>query len=109
MKVTKIIHKKLVRDFIPEIIERNGGKAFWHTAKEQDMLALLVKKLQEEVSEFVQSGDVEELVDIIEVLKTIYQYKGIREEMLEDLRCKKQKKKGSFTKKVFLEYVEEYI
>ena len=69
---------KLVRDKIPEIIEKSGAKAVWHNCSEVEYYSLLLAKLQEEVDELKAAGNndevIEELADIYEVLKALINY-----------------------------------
>lgn len=46
------IHNKLVRDKIPEIIEKTGKTAYCHTLTEEEYLSELDKKLNEECAEY---------------------------------------------------------
>lgn len=45
-------HYKLVRDFIPEIIEAEGRKPYVRILDEKEMIECLENKLQEEVNEY---------------------------------------------------------
>ena len=93
-------YNKLVRDKIPEILDQKGISYERRTASAEEYKAELIKKLEEEVKEFGEAGDPEELADIIEVieaLKKLPEYEGI-----EELRLKKQKERGSFEKRIIL-------
>ena len=63
-----MIHHKLVRDKIPEIIELNGGKAEYRVLNAEEYRQALETKLDEEVLEFHQDKTAEELADILEVV-----------------------------------------
>ena len=55
-------YNKLVRDRIPEIIEKDGHTPFTHTATDTEYWKKLLEKLQEELNEFsVSDGDPDEL------------------------------------------------
>jgi len=97
---------KLVRDKVPELIKKEKKNPITRTAKDDEYLALLKKKLEEEVREFLEVGCQEELADIIEVLNTISEYKEWPKEEIEALRKKKVKHKGNYSKRVVLERVE---
>jgi predicted house-cleaning noncanonical NTP pyrophosphatase (MazG superfamily) len=94
---------KLVRDKIPSIIENFGKKVQIHTASEQEYLSGLKDKLTEEVHEFFDSEEIEELVDILEVVYALSEYNGFTIEELEKLREQKAQEKGRFTKRIILE------
>ena len=61
----KMKHNKLVRDKIPDIITRRGDKPVTQILSADAYRRELGRKLQEEVTEFGQSGNVEELADIL--------------------------------------------
>lgn len=61
-------YNKLVRDRIPEIIEQSGKKAVTRIAGDGEYRQYLREKLQEEVGEFMENGNPEELADILEVV-----------------------------------------
>lgn len=59
-------------------------------------------KLQEETAEYLESKDIEELADILEVVYALSEYKGSSKSSLEEIRVKKQSKNGAFSKRIFL-------
>jgi len=93
---------KLVRDKIPEIIEKNNEKAITRIATDEEYKLELIKKLKEEIDEFAESGEIEELADILEVVYAISKHKNISLEELEKKRIKKAEERGSFDKKIIL-------
>lgn len=100
------IYNKLVRDKIPELIESDGKKCVTHILSEKEYITALETKLDEEVAEYHADKNLEEMADVLEVLRTICIAKGYTLEELEQLRAKKASKKGKFEEKIFLEYVE---
>jgi predicted house-cleaning noncanonical NTP pyrophosphatase (MazG superfamily) len=82
-------HNKLVRDLIPEVCERNGHVAVTRKLSEDEYPVELEKKLREEVEEFLQSGDAEELADLLEVVYALGQLKGLEMTDLDQLRAAK--------------------
>lgn len=93
-------YNKLVRDNIPEILDRKGVSYEKRIASLEEYKTELVKKLGEEVSEFSEAGDPEELADVMEVieaLKTLAEYSTV-----EALRQEKKKKRGGFDKRIIL-------
>ena len=97
------IYNKLVRDNIPEIMVQNGASPVTRILNDDEYLEELNRKLQEEVLEYLNSGDIEELADIEEVLLAILEIKNISKDMFENIRTQKVLKRGSFKKKIFLE------
>lgn len=102
------IYNKLVRDKIPEIIDNDPEKrCITRILSDDEYLVALNLKLQEELKEYLESGEVEELADIEEVLQAILDAKKISFEDFESIRKTKVEKRGAFKKKVFLESVIE--
>lgn len=100
------IHNKLVRDKIPEIIQNAGKTCATHTMSDDEYIASLDMKLQEEVAEYLQDKNLEELADVVEVLRAICIARGYTLEELEKMRTKKADERGGFEKRIYLEYVE---
>ena len=96
------IYNKLVRDNIPEIMITNNAKPVTRILDDDEYLTELNKKILEEVNEYIESGNVEELADIYEVLLAILDIKGIGHDEFEELRISKVRKRGAFKKKIFL-------
>lgn len=103
MKVTK--YSKLVRDKIPEIIEKSGKKANTEILEDEDYKKHLDKKLQEELDEYYSTDDVEELADLVEVVYAILKYKKVDIEEFENIRRKKILERGTFDKRILLREV----
>lgn len=96
-------YNKLVRDRIPEILNKKGLNPSIHIANDNEYWFKLKDKLKEEVNEFLINSNEEELIDILEVIETICKFKNINRENLENLKKKKAKEKGLFNKKIILE------
>ena len=101
------VYNKLVRDKIPEIIESRGATCQTRILSDEEYLIELNKKLQEEVSEYLESGEVEELSDIAEVMISILEVKNVGYKDFENIRIQKAQKRGAFKSKIFLESVKE--
>lgn len=98
--------QKLVRDKIPQIIKDDNGIPKTHIATDEEYWNELKKKLVEEVDEFLEDNNIEELADIQEVLYAIYKVKGFSKEEVEDVRFKKATKRGIFEDKIILEKID---
>lgn len=96
---------KLVRDKIPQIIKSDGKRALIEVLDDESFETFLERKLDEEVKEYHESKDAEELADILEVLITLAKLKGLTFADLMDLQTKKFVKKGGFSKKILLRAV----
>ena len=102
----KKTYNKLVRDKIPEIIESDGKKCVTRALSQEEYLKELRRKLDEEVQEYHESGDHEELADILEVVYALATATGCTEDALNTIRQEKAQKRGGFSKRILLETVE---
>ena len=103
-------YNKLVRDKIPSIIEKNGEKPVIRVLSDEEYKKELEKKLNEEYQEVLsaQGKDrVEELADMIEVIKYLAKLEKVTLEDVIKMAEEKAKKRGAFDKKIFLETVIE--
>lgn len=93
-------YNKLVRDRIPEILDQKGVSYERRVASPEEYKLELIKKLEEEMQEFIEDGSPEELADVIEVveaLKKLPDYVNV-----EELRKKKAEERGSFEQRIIL-------
>lgn len=97
---------KLVRDKIPEKIIANGEQAFTHKADDAEYKPALENKLQEEITEFLNSPCVEEMADVLEVMRAICDLHGVDYTDLEKVRQEKFAKRGGFAQRIILEKTE---
>ena len=95
-------YDKAIRDKIPEIIQKDGYSCNVKTLSDEEFLEQLEKKLSEEVTEYQNDKNPEELADILEVIYRIAQLKGVSKEELEKIRIKKSEERGGFDKNLFL-------
>ncbi len=95
-------YNKAIRDKIPEIIKKDGYSCNVKTLSDEEFLAEIEKKLSEEVAEYQNDKNPEELADILEVIYRIAKLKGISKEELEKIGMKKANERGSFEKNLFL-------
>ncbi len=103
----KTVYHKLVRDRIPEIIEEAGKKCTCSILSNEDYLALLDEKLNEELCEYQESKSMEELADLLEVMRAVALARGSSPEEVERIRREKAERRGGFEKKILLEEVVE--
>ena len=96
------VYNKLVRDKIPEIMIEKDVIPVTKILNDQEYLLELKKKLQEEVSEYLESGNIEELADIQEVMFAILNAENVSIDAFEKIRTDKVLKRGAFTQKIFL-------
>jgi predicted house-cleaning noncanonical NTP pyrophosphatase (MazG superfamily) len=103
----EVIYKKLVRDNIPSIIEKSGKSYEARIAAKEEHYKLLEKKLHEEVAEFIEDKNLEELADIMEVVYGLAKSLGYSEEELNHKRNVKREERGAFDCGIVLERVYE--
>lgn len=99
-------HNKLVRDNIPNIIRAKGETPTVKILVTEEFKKQLNKKLSEEVNEYLESEDIMELADIVEVVHGILNQKSVSWRKFEKLRKAKAKKNGGFYQGIYLESVE---
>ena len=103
MSVLKsITYNKLVRDRIPEIIEKSGNRCVTEILSDEEYIEMLDKKLDEELAEYHKDKNIEELADLLEVIYACAQARGFSLEELENVRASKADKRGAFKYKIFL-------
>ena len=95
-------YNKLVRDNLVDIMLSEGFNPEYRELSESETEDELNKKLQEEVDEYLKDRNIEEIADIIEVIRAILELKGYSIEDAEEVRKKKELKKGAFKKRIFL-------
>lgn len=98
-----ITYNKLVRDRIPEIIEKDNCKYTIHIASNEEYTAELEKKLMEETNEYLEDKNLTELSDIMEVICALAKNLGYSEEELFAKRNERRESRGGFDKKIILE------
>jgi predicted house-cleaning noncanonical NTP pyrophosphatase (MazG superfamily)/quercetin dioxygenase-like cupin family protein len=87
---------KAVRDLIPEIIKLSGRKCMVSELSDFSFLSELENKLFEELKEYIESKELEELADLLEIIYRIAELRGSSKEGLEALRLRKKQEKGGF-------------
>lgn len=97
-----IYYNKLVRDRIPEIMREKGEVPHLEILDDAAYRCELLKKLDEEVAEYKESGETEELADILEVLLALAKAQGVSAEELQSVCNEKRKARGGFAKRIFL-------
>lgn len=101
------VFNKLVRDKIPDIIKSNGENSITRVLEDEEYRKELYKKLLEETDEVIKSQNVEEtleeLADVLEVLKSIAELENKSLNDVIKISEQKRLKRGGFEKRIFLE------
>jgi len=100
-------YNKLVRDLIPEIIQTVGKTCVTEVLCGEDYLRMIDAKLDEELAEYHNDQNIEELADLLEVLYAAARDRGYTLEQLEADRAEKAAKRGLFEKRILLKEVVE--
>ena len=93
-------YNKLVRDKIPEILDNKNVLYEKRIASEKEYKIELIKKLDEEIKEFYEELDPEELADVLEVIEALKRLPEYQE--VENIRNKKLRERGGFEKRIIL-------
>ena len=101
------VFNKLVRDKIPDIILADNQLPVTRILKDDEYVEALNSKLLEEVNEYLDDNNINEIADILEVIRAIVEQQGLTMEEIEEKRVKKAEKRGAFKDKIFLEKIME--
>ncbi len=103
-------YNKLVRDNIPEIIKLKGETPITRELSLEEYKLALEEKLKEECKEVIGASGadrVEELADVLEILKALAKLENASLQDVIKMADQKNAKRGAFEKRIFLEKVIE--
>jgi predicted house-cleaning noncanonical NTP pyrophosphatase (MazG superfamily) len=101
-------YPKLVRDKIPELINKDGQQAtFVFANNDNDFNSFLKKKIIEEANELVVAKNSdekrEEAADLLDIIEAFLKFNKLGDiDYLSSLRDKKSNEKGSFDKRIIM-------
>lgn len=101
----KVFHRKLIRDKIPQFIEANNEPYEVRVMEKKEFEKELKKKLVEEASELIKTKKedlLNEMADVLELLKSIASFYKIDFKLVEEKQTKKRRERGGFKKRLFL-------
>lgn len=99
---------KLVRNKVPRLIAESGREPTTQVVPKEQLLPVLLAKLEEECGELSSNPGLDELVDVLEILAIIsWQLEIPAQSILTALRDKRRTH-GSFSDSIWLEAVSEY-
>ena len=105
--MTRTYYNKLVRDKIPDIIIQQGNHPEYHIVNDKaDYCQALREKILEEAIEFKESQDVNEIIDVLEAIYCLIEAENLDFTKIEELRKKKNVERGSFKRRIILDYVK---
>lgn len=104
-------YNKLIRDRIPELIERDNGTPSLSILDAPSFQKALKEKLVEEAKEVLgaesKEGFIDELGDLLEVIDTLLTNDGLSIDEVRSRQAKKRAARGGFEQKIFLSYVDK--
>lgn len=100
-------YDKLVRDKIPDIIRSSGRECQTRIADRSEMQGLLIAKAKEEISEFEETPNVEELADLAEVIGGLLRTINATPKDFQEAIDAKRMERGGFNRGIVLLSVEE--
>ncbi|MBN9653272.1 nucleoside triphosphate pyrophosphohydrolase [Halobacillus sp. GSS1] len=105
------IYNKLVRDKIPDIIAKSGKAYEVQPLSNEAYAKELEKKLVEETEEYLEAENngesVEELADILELVRALAVRHGSSFDEVEEVRRRKAEERGAFEERIYLVKVED--
>lgn len=100
------VYHKLVRDHIPAIIRAKGESCRTRMLEEAEYAKELKNKLEEELREYLEADvpadALEELADMLEVIRALAVLHGSDAAELEAIRARKAEQRGGFADRVYL-------
>jgi predicted house-cleaning noncanonical NTP pyrophosphatase (MazG superfamily) len=104
-------YNKLIRDKIPEIIEKTDKKFRTRLLDNNEYQKELKIKLKEELEEYIEAQSdeaaIEELADLLEVIKSLSEIHNSSFSEVERVRQQKEEVRGGFHERIFLIDVED--
>ncbi|MEK4062652.1 MULTISPECIES: nucleoside triphosphate pyrophosphohydrolase [Paenibacillus] len=104
-------YPKLVRDGIPGLITSQGRSCTSRILEPEEYIEYLRAKLREETAEYFKAESdehaLEELADMLEVIRALAQTHGADSEVLENIRAEKAERRGAFKERILLLQLEE--
>ena len=100
------VYNKLVRDNIPQIIRDKGEIPVTRILNDEEYKKALEEKLFEEYKEVIEASGkdrLEEIVDLIEVAKSLAELENSSLEQVMEIGKEKRIKRGGFQQKIYLE------
>ena len=91
-----MVREKLVRDKIPDLIRNSGGTPSFRVVENHELDYFIRLKVQEEANELLESGDDEEIVDLLEIIDALLMHRGFSREKIDEMKKEKAEKRGKF-------------
>lgn len=109
--MTRITHRKLIRDRIPQKIEASGDRYETRTLADDEFIRELRKKVLEEAAELAEADTrdafLAEYTDLMVVLDALAEHFEFSKAEIQTALGENLTRKGGFTKRIFLEWTED--
>ncbi len=109
--MAKIVYNKLIRDKIPEVIERAGKEFKTRVLNDEEYIEKVLEKINEETQELIEAKGREEIIneiaDVYEVIEALMAVKNISADEVKFTKKSKCDKSGAFKEKLLLIEVDE--
>lgn len=108
-----IIKNKLVRDLVPQYIEKKGQKPLLAVLDDKKFSDELLKKLTEETKEVIEASEegksrlIEEIADMYEVVDALAKLNNITRDEILEVQKQKVVSNGGFNKRLYLISVDD--
>jgi predicted house-cleaning noncanonical NTP pyrophosphatase (MazG superfamily) len=98
---------KLVRDGILDRLKQEGKTVTFEILSDDQYLGALNNRFVSAISEYLESGTLEDLVEIGEVMHGILAFKGISVEEFQKARMEMLEKLGSYKGRILIKEITE--
>lgn len=101
------VYNQLVRDKVPAILKEKGSVPHTRKITEEEYISELEISLEEYSARYMETGGINELCDIVELVTAIAKFKGLSVAEFEKKLKDRRAKYGSFDKRTYITSVEE--
>ena len=101
------VYNQLVKDNVPKILKEKGSKPHTRTLNDHEYISELEISLDEYVARYTETGGMDELADIAELVFAIAKFKGYDQTKFNNLIADRKKKYGGYDKRTYLLNVDE--
>lgn len=103
--IAEIPYHRLVRDLVPELLERGGKRAVTKRLPDHEAFTRLTGLLVEGAGRIARHPTVAEFAELIEIVRALCDLAGIDMKNVERERLQKRDKRGGYRKGIVLEKV----
>ena len=101
------IYNQLIRDKLPSILKAKGSVPHTRVLNDEEYISELEIGLEEYLARYLETGGIDELCDLAEVINAIAQVKGYDKKTFEAKVKERRDKYGAFSKRLYLTSADE--